>query len=92
MVVVDVVKFFILEFERFSISNKDTFKFDLFFLRLVIFIDWKYCDHWGPEIPRLPVRVCVCVSVCLSVCLCVCSRYNAETTGPISMKLSKKDP
>ena len=30
---------------------------------------------------------------CLSaVCLCVCSRQYGETTGPISMKLSKNDP
>ena len=30
-----------------------------------IFIDWMYCDRWGPKIPG-------CLSVCVCVCLCVC--------------------
>ena len=34
----------------------------------------------------------VCASVRLSVCLSVCSRQYGETTGPITMKLSKNDP
>ena len=48
-----------------------------------------YWDRRGPEIPGLSVR---CLSVCASVCVCVCSRQYGETTGPISMKLSKNDP
>ena len=43
-----------------------------------------YWDRWGPEIPGLSVR-CLCVSVSVS------SRQYGETTGLISMKLSKND-
>ena len=48
-----------------------------------------YWDRRGPEIPGLSVR---CVCVCVSVRVSVCSRQYGETTGPISMKLSKNDP
>ena len=37
----------------------------------------------------LSVCVCVCLSVCLSVCLCVCGEPFAETTRPISTKLTQ---
>ena len=39
---------------------------------IVIFIDWMYCDRWGPKNGGcLPVCLCVCVSVCLYVCVSV---------------------
>ena len=37
----------------------------------------------------LSVCLCVCLSVCLSVCLCVCHEPFAETTRPISTKLTQ---
>ena len=51
-------------------------------LHSVIFIDWMYCDRRGPENRG-------CLSVCLSVCLCVCGEPFAETTRPISTKLTQ---
>ena len=36
------------------------------FLHSVIFIDWMYCDRWGPENRGLSVCVCVCLSICVS--------------------------
>ena len=66
------------------------FKLTYSYLRLIFtfnhIIDWMYCDRSGRKIPG-------CLSVCLSVCLCVCvcPRWYGETTGPISMELSKNE-
>ena len=59
------------------------------FLHSVIFIDWMYCDRRGPE-NRGCLSVCLCV--CLCVCLFVCEESFAETTGPISTKLTQIGP
>ena len=50
------------------------------FLHSVIFIDWIYCDRWGPENRG-------CLSVCVSVCLCVCKQDYSQTNQPIAVKL-----
>ena len=52
------------------------------FLHSVIFIEWMYCDRWGPKNLGLSVYVCVCV------CLRVCLRQYSVTTGPISNTFS----